>query len=446
LFNVVALFFCLFIIENINGQQNGYDKNWWTPDIVTTKPDPFNQLSSNFGQPFGEYNLNSDQWELMNRSRKVCNGCTEGGKHIIVKNLTLFVNDTEYFIEAVCYVPVPLGVLTNGGLCSVRRDPYNNIISACIGDYYYGGSAPGRDPPGPSDGWFTGLWKRDFPILKKAGINTLRMYYTSPITNQYTQGVLNGSIQPIPGEPEVIPPSYGYDHIPFLDMAYQNGLMVIYPLYGDQTGVSIYPPERIEGYLKAQIDEVGNHPAILMFTLGNEWPILNDVPLRDKLNQYIAFARNYTETKWGRKIPFSHAMNDDPFAYDTIYQTLDVDVISTNAGYRGEGFQDLWDGSQTPGFSGLGFLSQKYNKPNFISEIGWIQINGTQTALLPGWFNYKWKDLILKGTPAGCVGGAFFEYLNEVYTKVDPAQQTMGIVSSKVSSITDMLTISNTKK
>jgi hypothetical protein len=68
----------------------------------------------------------------------------------------------------------------------------------------------------------------------------------------------------------------------------------------------------------------------------------------------------------------------------------------------------------------LGPLSVKYNKPNFVGEMGWMQLQGQDTALPQnaGWFNIKWKDLVLKGAAnAGCIGGAFFEYMDEVNTK-----------------------------
>ena len=35
---------------------NGYDPNFWTPDLVNLKHDPFDLISSNFGQPAGNYN------------------------------------------------------------------------------------------------------------------------------------------------------------------------------------------------------------------------------------------------------------------------------------------------------------------------------------------------------------------------------------------------------
>jgi len=71
-----------------------------------------------------------------------------------------------------------------------------------------------------------------------------------------------------------------------------------------------------------------------------------------------------------------------------------VDIFTTNAGYRGLGFTDLWDGTLTPGFAGLGPLSVQYNKPNFVGEIGWPQINNSLTSLPEnaGWFNIKWAN------------------------------------------------------
>lgn len=153
--------------------------------------------------------------------------------------------------------------------------------------------------------------------------------------------------------------------------------------------------------------------------------LLEDPDLLNKVNYYIDYAREYSMSKWGRKIPMTHAIIDIPTTYRTFYEKLNVDVFTTNAGYRGQGFGDLWDGPD-----GLGELSRQYNKPNFIGEMGWHQINGQETANLPGkgiinklnlisvgWFNFQWKDLLTKGIPNGCVGGCFFEYLDEIHSK-----------------------------
>lgn len=435
-----------FLISLAASQTNGYDANWFIPDIVTKKPDPFNLISSNFGQTAGEYNWNADQYALMGRNRTKCNGCTQNGKHVAVQDLKLYVNDEEYFVKAVCYHPVPLGVKSEdsssgtggGGLCSPRYSGFGNnaTLSACgDSDFFDGWNVPGRVPPAPGNGWFKGVWERDFPVIKELGANTLRMYHTSPITTLYTEAVANGEQEPIENLVGIV---LEKDHRPFMDLAYQYGLMVIFPLDGDENTLRNVPTDTMHRLLMNQIDEIGNHPALLMYTLGNELP-LNDPVIVNLVNQYMAFSRNYSLIKWGRSIPISLAVVDDPFTYNELYDILDVDVFTTNAGYRGLGFQDLWDGSQTPGFAGLGTLSRNYSKPNFIGEIGWEQINGSQTAdpAYSGWFNQKWRDLILKGTTSGCVGGAFFEYMDEPLTKVDPGQQTMGTVAPRVSSMSD---------
>jgi hypothetical protein len=223
-----------------------------------------------------------------------------------------------------------------------------------------------------------------------------------------------------------------------MDAAYASGLMVIYPLLGDETLMTTLTQEQYQRSLQNQIDEVGNHPALLMFTVGNELNLYGNSELLQKVNNYIEFSRNYLMTKWGRSIPFTHAIVDNPPSYETLYANLNVDIFTSNAGYRGLGFGDLWDGSQSAGvFEGLGPLSVRYNKPNFIGEIGWEQVNGSETSesINAGWFNKKWKDLITKGTTSGCIGGAFFEYMNEPYSKADPKQQSMGIVTSKVANL-----------
>ena len=54
------------------------------------------------------------------------------------------------------------------------------------------------------------------------------------------------------------------------------------------------------------------------------------------------------------------------------------------------------------------------------------------TVAIPNWFNQIYKDLILN-MDEGTIGGAFFEYSDELYSKTDVLQQTMGIVASNIS-------------
>ena len=69
-----------------------------------------------------------------------------------------------------------------------------------------------------------------------------------------------------------------------------------------------------------------------------------------------------------------------------------------------------------------------YNKPVFIAEIGWHQEDNEFNILIPDWFNQIYKDLIAN-MDEGTIGGAFFEYNDEPYSKVDILQQTMGVVA-----------------
>lgn len=48
---------------------------------------------------------------------------------------------------------------------------------------------------------------------------------------------------------------------------------------------------------------------------------------------------------------------------------------------------------------------------------GWHQVNGSETANVDGWFNSMWKHLLEEGVDQGCIGGAFFEYSDEPYSK-----------------------------
>ena len=76
-----------------------------------------------------------------------------------------------------------------------------------------------------------------------------------------------------------------------------------------------------------------------MWALGNELPL--DDFLIGLLNKYMNYTRQYTLDRWNRSLPLTHAVVDLPTSYDKLARELDVDVFSTNAGYRGFGFSDL---------------------------------------------------------------------------------------------------------
>jgi hypothetical protein len=201
--------------------------------------------------------------------------------------------------------------------------------SACTDEDFFDGSA-GVNPAVLPNGWFNSMWARDLPVMKEMGANTVRIYHTSPWTKDYTTANIGTDGIAFP---------YGKSHKEFLDMAHSNGLKVVYPLPGEYAWLVNFSEDQMQQLIRNVIDEVGNHPSILMFALGNELPL--DDNLIGILNKYIAYSKSYMQQKWNRSVPITHAVVDLPTSYDHLAKTLNVDVFSSNAGYRGLGFQDF---------------------------------------------------------------------------------------------------------
>lgn len=164
-------------------------------------------------------------------------------------------------------------------------------------DYFDGSSNPFRDPPGPTGGWFNAIWARDFPLIKKTGANTLRLYNINAMTQKYTLEVFNGDKDNL----FEITAAYGKNHVPFLDAAKNAGFMVMYPLLGDENLLMSLSDLKLQQLLMNQIDEVGNHAAILMWNLGNELDLYGRPALRDKINGLMDFAKNYTTQRYNSR-------------------------------------------------------------------------------------------------------------------------------------------------
>ena len=66
----------------------------------------------------------------------------------------------------------------------MKETPYGDYKSACYDSDFYDGSLdnPLREPAGPTKGWFSPLWERDFPAMKELGVNTVRLYNANPTT------------------------------------------------------------------------------------------------------------------------------------------------------------------------------------------------------------------------------------------------------------------------
>eukprot|EP00026_Physarum_polycephalum_P003470 Phypoly_transcript_03482.p1 GENE.Phypoly_transcript_03482~~Phypoly_transcript_03482.p1 ORF type:complete len:768 (+),score=86.79 Phypoly_transcript_03482:78-2381(+) len=331
------------------------------------------------------------------------------GRNVVIQNNKLFVDGTEFFIKGVDYNPTPLGEASmggdgygGGGFCSSKMTPYGEWKSACYDSDYFDGGADyyTRWPPAPADG-FAALWRRDFPLIKSMGANTLRLYNANPTTRQMSQ------IYPT----SKIPFPQGKDHIPFLDLAQQYGFSVVFPLYSDMGAFNTLSEEDFKRFLRAQIDEVGNHSAVLIWQFGNEmnWDgdlsVLGFYPypdLMNKYNNYAQYIRQYTLAKWGRKIPITHAVIDFDTTFDWLMEYFDIDIFSLNT-FRGTSTTTLFPGDgNTKGFT---YDTCAWNKPLLITEFGW-------SSYTSGWANQLISDFV-SHIDQGLIGIILFEHNDE---------------------------------
>jgi uncharacterized membrane protein YgcG len=258
------------------------------------------------------------------------------------------------------------------------------------------------------------------------------MYNSNPITRNAV------SLRPGDFPSEVSTPidlRTGNDHISFLNYAHRWNLKVIFPLYGDQAAIGSVSEANMQQFIRDQIDEVGWHPAIIMYTFGNELPLNSDVVLLGKVNGFINYARNYQFTKWARTIPITNAVVDLPLSYDNLFQNLDVDVFTTNNGYRGFSYSSFWDGDGGQ-HQGGGRLACINNKPIFVGEMGQHAYDGFVNN--SDWFPKLWESTYVDSMNYSLIGGALFEYNDEPLKAA--SQQFMGVVRFSVNSWTEETT------
>ena len=140
-------------------------------------------------------------------------------KHRVVeiRNNMLFVSGNPFWIQGICYSPVPIG---------------ESVSFAPKGDYFT-----------PD---FAYIWKRDLPLIKAMGATTLRIYGWAAQA----------------------------DHTMFLDAVEAAGLKVLVTYYlGDATQNPVWTQDQRNQIIidfVAQVNRYRDHPAILMWSFGNE--------------------------------------------------------------------------------------------------------------------------------------------------------------------------------
>lgn len=326
-----------------------------------------------------------------------------------IQNNRLLIDGTEFIVKGVNYSPSPIGQkgMSNGyggtGFCSAKITPWNEWKSACYDSDYYDGSpdpyTPTRFPTG-----FKPLWERDFPYIKSIGANTIRLYNANPTTLAATKQYTN-----------LFNVSSGKDHTQFVKYCEDNGLKVIFPLFSDEPSFLNLDEDVFRRYVRWQIDEVGNSPAILMWQLGNEqsWSWYgrsnnwNNTAYTNKLNRMLTFIRTYTKSKWNRFIPVTSTIPNTFKTYNYMFKNWAVDIFTANIFTTN--YDSLFGGNSDQ--LGIAKLSCYYNKPFIMTEIGPTAAAGK--VYNAGTINTLWYQFVKNIPTGGVIGAVWFEQTDE---------------------------------
>ncbi|MCP4691308.1 MAG: hypothetical protein GY859_24895, partial [Desulfobacterales bacterium] len=214
------------------------------------------------------------------------------------------------------------------------------------------------------------------------------------------------------------------EYAPVLDTLYENGMMAIITVDADGNGDLATLANVVNAYK--------NHPAILMWAIGNEWNVNLFHNAYSTVQQAAEAAEQAAQLV--KSLDANHPVasiygevnipGQSPSTY-VIVNTIcsSVDVWGLNI-YRGPEFYTLFTD-----------WASNTNKPMFLSEFGIDSFHTTQYYPNPidgysdvqeqaDWNHDLWVDIsgeLSADNPANvCLGGAFFEWCDE-WWKVDPA-------------------------
>lgn len=338
---------------------------------------------------------------------------------VFIKDNKLFIGSEQFFIKGLNYSPQPLGRSKTAGLCS-RKVNYEGVFyNACyFEDYFDGVVSDNRGSPAPQGPWWQGVWDRDFPIFQELGANTIRIYHMESFTKKL--------FEKFPG---VYPnyekfKDYAADHTTFMDTAHKHNIKVIVPIVAEEAILTLFTDDDLQRFIEARVDEIGNHPALLMWSVGNELGLFTKPELRSIVARMIVKVREYTYKKWNRIIPVTTFEVDLPQSYNLLMAELDVDLFATNAGYRDVYMESLWAPDPNNNFDGWAEVSAKTGVPVLVGEFG-MHDQDSHTDRMPDWINRQYKGIV-ENMKHGSLGGLFFEYNEE--TMKPENQQQMGLV------------------
>lgn len=134
----------------------------------------------------------------------------------------LWVDGAPFYMNGLCYSPVPIGE-------TVQFPPFGDYFTP---DYAY-------------------IWKRDLPLIKEMGVNTIRIYGWDTV--------------------------HDVTHFEFLDEVHKYGLKVVLTFYVGRSMddppvlIDTLPLSKVPiANFTREVGLYGDHPAILMWSFGNE--------------------------------------------------------------------------------------------------------------------------------------------------------------------------------
>ncbi len=258
------------------------------------------------------------------------------------------------------------GVTISGRQILVDGSPFQ-IKGVCWNPIGIGGTHP-------SGINYTGYVEQDASLMQAAGINAIRTY----------EAITDTAV---------------------LDVLYAHGIYVINTVY------SWGPKDPYQ--VVAEVNMVKDHPAILMWSLGNEWNY-NGLYVGMSFNESVAAINNVASLikaadpnhpiasvygVWGDNLPPGYIIDDMP--------NIDVWGINTYSGLNFGNIMNLWSGQSS--------------KPMFIAEYGadaWNANISNEDGNAQGYAVKVLTQLLLNNSSAAnasavCSGGTIFEWADE---------------------------------
>jgi hypothetical protein len=209
---------------------------------------------------------------------------------------------------------------------------------------------------------------------------------------------------------------------PILDTLYNNGIMVVMTVAGSSTDITSNSYSTIVNLYK-------DHPAILMWSLGNEWNYTN-FGFPDRASAITALNAAVAAIKaLDANHPVSSILGYAPADLSAIVpQMTGVDIWGLNT-YMGPSFLTLftfWQGLSTKPFYFSEFGTDSYRTLAYTNVSGLAQVtSGSEDRLVQASFEAGlWKEIAanLSATNAAltCAGGAVFNFNDEIYKVGNP--------------------------